>query len=134
MFFTSAFLLGSAFALDAACRDLAADAKLAIDRSGRTQDWFARVIGMNPAKLSVQLNGQAPFTAFARFGCQEIRRESDFWSEFCDLQLRRVDRTIVRLDVGVLLAKVDRLTDLLVRHKPMQRMGLTNIHDERKPA
>ncbi len=112
---TFPLIVGAAFALDAVGRHLAADAAQSIKGSGRSQDWFARVIRTQPGKLSLQLSGQAPFTLLARFACEEIRNDTMFWPIFLDLQHRRITdgMSLAQAQMVLLAAKVEHLTDAL---------------------
>jgi hypothetical protein len=113
-------LLGAAFTIDASSRLLVADVRLAMKRADLSIDYVARVIGVAPNKLSDQLNGKTLFTAFARFGCDELRRETEFWLEFTAIQAERVNRELVRANLGELIAKVEEL----ISGKRMLRMAL----------
>lgn len=95
-------------ALDDVSRELAADAKLAMKRADLSLDYVARCTGVPHSRLSDQLNGKTPFTALWRFFVGEMR-ETDFRIEFLELQAGRVDRFLVRPDLGAIIARLDEL-------------------------
>jgi hypothetical protein len=99
---TLILFLGAALAIDQAARDLVADVRLAMKRA-------PRVTGVPIQRLSDQLNAKTPFTSFWRFFVGEMR-ETDFQCEFLSIQAGRVDRMVVRCDLGQLLAKVEQMT------------------------
>ena len=107
-------VLGATLTVDqVALHWLLADVRLAMKRCDLSMDYVARCIGIPPCKLSLQLNGHAPFTSFWRlFACQELR-DTDFQIEFLDIQARRVDRALVAVDLSRLLAGVEQLTSSL---------------------
>ena len=88
---------------------LAALTKDAMRRADLTQDYVARVTGIPPNKLSEQLSGQRPFTGLVRFGCREMREETDFWTEFAAGLADRVDKALVPRDLGSLVSGVEEL-------------------------
>lgn len=103
--------IGAVLAIDRAARDLVADVRLAMKRADLSVDFVSRCTGVPPSRLSDQLNGKTPFTAFWRFGTAEMR-ETDFWVEFLELQAERVDRMLVSRDLGTLVAKVEAMVGL----------------------
>lgn len=124
-----AVLVGGAIVIDQAALLLIADVKLAMKRADLSLDWVARTIRVPGPKLSDQLNGKAPFTAFWRFGIGEMRA-TDFWLEFSELQLGRVGRVSVPRDLGALLDKVNQLADRFGPVKP--RMAKADLPDAQK--
>lgn len=123
--FTVIALTGAAIAIDAAARQLLADVKLAMKRADLSQDFVCRVTGVPLQRLSDQLNGKTPFTAFWRFATQEMR-DTGFWLEFVDIQAARVNRELVRVDLGALISKLDAF----VGGKPMVKAALPSMHKE----
>lgn len=111
--------IGAALAIDAAALVLVADVRLAMKRADLSLDFVSRVTGIPPQRLSDQLNGKTPFTGFWRFATREMR-ETDFWTEFIEIQADRVNRVVVRADVGALISKLDSL----VGPKPMAKADL----------
>lgn len=109
----------AAYVIDAAARDLVVDVRLAMKRADLSLDYVARATGVPHSRLSDQLNGKTPFTAFWRFTAPDIR-DSDFWIEFLTLRVERVDRSVVMRDLGRLVGAVE----VLIGHKPMQKMAL----------
>jgi hypothetical protein len=102
-------LLGAALAIDQAARDLVGDVRLAMKRADLSLDYVSRVTGVPIQRLSDQLNAKTPFTSFWRFFVGEMR-DTDFQLEFLSLQAARVDRMVVRCDLGQLIAKVELMT------------------------
>jgi hypothetical protein len=126
--FAGVALYGATFLIDDCARLLVADVRLAMKRADLSLDYVARCIAVPIPKLSDQLNGKTPFTAWWRFACLEIRRDTTFWLEFAELQAARVDRVLVRADVGTLIAKVEAL----VGHKPMARMAMPSAQQQER--
>lgn len=116
-----AFAGASAAAALAADPDLAADAKLAMKRADLSLDYVARCTGIPHSRLSDQLNGKLPFTGFWRFFVGDMR-ETDFRVEFLELQADRLNRVLVRADLGLLLARVETL--IAASRKPMVKAAL----------
>lgn len=117
--------VGAALAIDAAARELVADVRLAMKRADLTLDFVSRVTGVPPQRLSDQLNGKVPFTGFWRFWVGEMR-DTDFRPEFLEIQAERVNRLLVRVDLGALIAKLDQL----VGSKPMVKAALPSAQKE----
>ena len=117
--YTVIIVLGAAIAIDAV---LAADAKLAMKRADLTLDYVSRVTGVPLQRLSDQLNGKTPFTSFWRLFTGEMR-ETDFLSEFLDIQATRIDAVMVR---GEKLAGLVLRMDFLLGStpKPMAKAEL----------
>ena len=88
---------------------LASIAREAMRRADLTQDYISRVTGIPVARLSDQLSGKLPFTGLVRFGCAEIREETDFWLEFADVLAHQLHRDLVPSDWGRLIAGVEEL-------------------------
>jgi hypothetical protein len=107
--FTLILFLGAALAIDQAARDLVGDVRLAMKRADLSLDYVSRVTGVPIQRLSDQLNAKTPFTSFWRFFVGEMR-ETDFQCEFLSIQAGRVDRMVVRCDLGQLIAKVEQMT------------------------
>lgn len=91
---------------------LASIAAEAMKRADLTQDYVSRVTRITPARLSDQLSGKLPFTGLVRFGCEEIRLHTDFWTEFADVLAARVNCALVPRDLGSLLAGVEELVGM----------------------
>lgn len=113
---TVTLFAGAAMAVDAV---LAADARKAMKRADLTLDYVSRVTGVPMSRLSDQLNGKTPFTAFWRFFTGEML-DTDFRAQFIDIQCERLDRVPVPRQLGDLLARVEELIGV----KPMQKMDL----------
>ncbi len=118
-------LLGAAYVIDQAARDLVADVKLAMKRSDLTLDFVSRVIGVPTNKLSDQLNGKLAFTSFWRFTASELR-EAGFWVELLDIRARRVDRVLMRSDLATLVGLVEQLVQ---ERKHMAKASLSTAMD-----
>lgn len=116
----------AALAIDHAARELVGDVRLAMKRADLSLDFVSRVTGVPPQRLSDQLNGKTPFTAFWRFTAREIR-ESGFWLELVALRAARVDRYVVNREIGHLIERVEEL----VGQKPMARMTPASLPDTR---
>lgn len=114
----------AAVVLDQASNELAVDAKLAIKRADLTLDYVSRCTGVPLSRLSDQLNGKTPFTAFWRLWVGEMR-DTDFRIEFLEIQARRVDRFFVRADVGKLIVRLDELVTTV-------RMAKASLPEEPK--
>ena len=93
--------------VDEAAKQLAADVKLAMKRADLSLDYISRVLSVPVSRLSDQLNGKTPFTFFWRFSHREIRDLTEFWPEFMDIQADRMNRLLVRADLGRLIARLD---------------------------
>jgi hypothetical protein len=107
------------------------DVRLAMKRGDLSLDYVARITGTPISRLSDQLNGKTPFTAFCRFyASKELREETDFWPEFYALQLARIDRVMTTADLGTLLVKVEAL--LNVYPKVMAKAELISAPLRRK--
>ncbi len=113
-------------AIDAAAKQLAADVARAMKRADLTQDYVARVLGIPPSKLSLQLSGQLPFTTLWRFFVNVEMQQTDFRLEFFDIQAERIDRRMVAMDLGAL---VTSLQDAFGK-KPMAKMALETAQKE----
>lgn len=97
--------MGAAMAVDAV---LAADARKAMKRADLTLDFVSRATGVPYSRLSDQLNGKTPFTAFWRFFTGEML-DTDFRAEFLEIQCERLDRVPVPRQLGLLVAGLDEL-------------------------
>lgn len=119
-------LFAAAFVINELGRALIEDVKLAMKRSNLSLDYVARVTNTPISRLSDQLNGKDPFTAFCRFyASDELRDKTMFWQEFQPLQDARINRLCLAVDLGALLTKVEALTALVgARPKVMARAGL----------
>lgn len=113
--------LSMAYAVD---QQLAEDSRLAMKRADLTLDWVCRAIGDGPDKpyamnkLSEQLSGKRPFTAFWRFFVGEMA-QTDFRAAFFEIQAERIDALFLRRSRAVdLLARMDFL---LGSPKPMAK-------------
>jgi hypothetical protein len=102
---TVALLTSAALAIDHAAIGLLEDVRLAMKRADLTSDWVARSIDVPPQKLSDQLLGKAPFTAWWRFSTAALDG-TDFWDEFLDLRAKRRSRALVRTDLWQFIAAV----------------------------
>jgi hypothetical protein len=116
----------SALAIDHAAKELVGDVRLAMKRSDLSLDYVSRVTGVPPQRLSDQLNGKTPFTAFWRFTRAEIR-ETAFWPEFLGIRNERCGLVQVPRDLGLLVASVRELVS-------MNPVALAATADERKRA
>lgn len=122
-------LVGTVVA-DCAARKLATTVALALKRADVTQDYVARVTGIPPNKLSLQLSGQAPFTGLCRILIShELRHETDFWQELVMLMAQSIDRALVPNDIAALVSKVDQL----VNKKHMAKAALI-VMDQQERA
>jgi hypothetical protein len=97
-------------AVDESARRFAATVAIALKRADVTQDYVSRVTGIPPNKLSNQLAGKVPFTGLVRIlASRELRDETDFWLELMDLLADGVNRALVPMDLGYVIAKLELL-------------------------
>lgn len=120
---TALAFFAAAFAIDECARLLISDVRLAMKRADLSLDFVARTIKVPIPKLSDQLNGKTPFTSWWRFASKEIRA-TDFWLEFHDIEAGRLNRMLVRYDVGRILAGVDELVEDMRGRKRMAKATL----------
>lgn len=114
----------AAFAVD---QQLAADAKLAMKRADLSLDYVSRAIGHEDkpyslSKLSDQLNGKTPFTAFWRFFVGDMR-ETAFREEFFAIQADRIGHAFIpNAQIAGLVSRLDFLLGTVP--KPMLKADL----------
>lgn len=95
---------------DAAGQKLAALVALAMKRADLTQDYVARCTGIPPNKLSEQLAGKTPFTGLYRILSNvELRQETELWCELVELLAHEIDRRVVPVDLGTIVAKLEEI-------------------------
>lgn len=115
----------AAFEPDERMRQLLLDVRRALDRAGHSLDYASRCVRMPGPKLSDQLRGASPFTAMRRlFASDEL---AEFEPEFLALRAQRYGLTVVRSDVGTLLAKLDAMLD---GPKPMAKAELPTTKEQ----
>ena len=110
-------------------QQLAADAKLAMKRADLSVDYVARATSYSRERLSDQLNGKEPFTAFWRFFVGEMR-ETEFRAEFFAIQAARIDGFFMRGERAVaLLTRMDVL--LGTTPKPIAKADLRSEPEQK---